>query len=133
MLPPRACMDFNAKKTALWQARPRDARRPSGLIYAKYRQQLEAKCRRAGVEFKKITPAYTSTIGAVNFAARRGWSVHAAAAGVIARRGQELSERLPQIASGCLARRSYNVQESGAQAWLAAGRASARRGEASAP
>lgn len=40
-------------------------------------------------------PAYTSTIGAVKYAARRGWSVHAAAAGVIARRGQQLTERLP--------------------------------------
>lgn len=39
---------------------------------------------------------WTSTIGAVKYASRRGWSVHAAAAGVIARRGQKLTERLPR-------------------------------------
>jgi hypothetical protein len=68
----------------------------SGLIYAKYRKLLEAKCVRAGVELIRIDPVYTSTIGAAKYASRRGWSVHAAAAGVIARRGQKLSERLPR-------------------------------------
>jgi hypothetical protein len=67
----------------------------SGLLYAKYRQLLEAKCFRAGVELILIDPAYTSTIGAVKYPTRRGWSVHAAAAGVISRRGQKLTERLP--------------------------------------
>ncbi|MFJ1257156.1 hypothetical protein [Cupriavidus sp. CuC1] len=89
-------LHFSAKKKALTQARPRGARMLSGLLYAKYRQQLEAKCFRTGVELIKINPAYTSTIGAVKYAARRGWSVHAAAAGVIARRGRKLSERLPR-------------------------------------
>jgi hypothetical protein len=63
----------------------------------KFRQLLEAKCFRAGVELILIDPAYTSTIAAVKYASRRGWSVHAAAAGVIARRGQKLTERLPRI------------------------------------
>jgi hypothetical protein len=58
------------------------------------RQLLEAKCFRAGVELTKIDPAHTSTIGTVKCASRRGWSVHAAAAGVIARRAQKLTERL---------------------------------------
>jgi hypothetical protein len=66
----------------------------SGLLYAKYRQLLEAKCFRAGAEPILIDPAYTSTIGAMKYAARRGWRVHAAAAGVIARRRQKLTERL---------------------------------------
>jgi hypothetical protein len=66
------------------------------LLYAKYRQLLEAKCFRAGVELIRIDPAYTSTIGAVKYASRRGWSVHAAAVGAIARRGQKLTERLPR-------------------------------------
>ncbi|MGN5478188.1 IS200/IS605 family accessory protein TnpB-related protein [Cupriavidus basilensis] len=89
-------LDFSAKKKALGQASPKAARMLSGLLYAKYRQQLAAKCHRAGVELILINPAYTSTIAAVKYAARRGWSVHAAAAGVIARRGQKLSERLPR-------------------------------------
>ena len=55
-----------------------------------------AKCHRAGVELILINPAYTSPMGAVKYVARRAWSVHAAAAGVIARRGQKLSKRLPR-------------------------------------
>ena len=85
-------LDFSAKKKALGQLNAKTAR----MLYAKYRQQLTAKCHRAGVELILIHPAYTSTIGAVKYAARRCWSVHAAAAGVIARRGQKLSERLPR-------------------------------------
>jgi hypothetical protein len=81
------------------QLSPKGARMLSGLLYAKYRQLLEAKCFRAGVEFIRIDPAYTSTIGAVKYASRRGWSVHAAAAGVIARRGQKLTERLPFVST----------------------------------
>jgi IS605 OrfB family transposase len=89
-------LDFTAKKKAMAQLSPKGARMLSGLLYAKYRQLLEAKCFRAGVELIRIDPAYTSTIGAVKYASRRGWSVHAAAAGVIARRGQKLTERLPR-------------------------------------
>ncbi|MGF6757356.1 IS200/IS605 family accessory protein TnpB-related protein [Paraburkholderia sp. GAS42] len=89
-------LDFAAKKKAISQLSPKGARMLSGLLYAKYRQLLEAKCFRAGVELIRINPAYTSTIGAVKYASRRGWSVHAAAAGVIARRGQKLTECLPR-------------------------------------
>ena len=90
-------LDFTAKKKAVTQLSSKGARMLSGLLYAKYRQLLEAKCFRAGVELIRIDPAYTSTIGAVKYASRRGWSVHAAAAGVIARRGQKLTERLPRV------------------------------------
>jgi IS605 OrfB family transposase len=89
-------LDFAAKKKAMAQLSPKGARTLSGLLYAKYRQLLKAKCFGAGVELILIDPAYTSTIGAVKYASRRGWSVHAAAAGVIARRGQKLTERLPR-------------------------------------
>ncbi|CAG9262363.1 hypothetical protein PCAR4_570021 [Paraburkholderia caribensis] len=77
-------LDFAAKKKATAQLSPKGARTLSELLYAKYRQLLKAKCFRAGVELILIDPAYTSTIGAVKYAARRGWSVRAAAAGVIA-------------------------------------------------
>jgi hypothetical protein len=43
----------------------------SGLLYAKCRQLLEAKCIRAGVEVIRVNPAYTSTIGAVKYASHR--------------------------------------------------------------
>ena len=68
----------------------------SGLLYAKYRQLLAVKCFRPGVELILIDPACTSTIGAVKYTTRRGWSVHAAATGVIACRGQTLTECLPR-------------------------------------
>ena len=146
-------LDFSAKKKALGQASPKAARMLSGLHYAKYRQQLAAKCHRAGVELILIHPAYTSTIAAVKYAARRGWSVHAAAAGVIARRGQKLSERLPRAGTDVrvpvrgrhevlrLPVRKDRRSRQGAwgevhaayrslvrEQWLAAGRASARPG-----
>jgi hypothetical protein len=66
------------------------------LPYAKCRQLLQAKCSSAGVELIRIDPAYTSTIGAVKCASRRGGSVHAAGAAVIARCVQKLTERLPR-------------------------------------
>jgi IS605 OrfB family transposase len=88
-------LDFTAKKKAMALVSPKGARMLSGLLYAKYRQLLEAKCFRLGAELILIDPAYTSAIGAVKYATRRGWSVHAAAAGVVARRGQKLTERLP--------------------------------------
>jgi len=91
-------LDFTAKKRALRDggASAAQARMLSGLIYAKYQQLLEAKCFRAGVELIKVEPAYTSVIGRIKYAGPRGLSVHAAAAGVIARRGQKLSERIPR-------------------------------------
>ncbi len=72
----------------------------SDLLYAKYRQLLEAKCFRADVELILIDPAYPSTIGAVKYASRRGRSVHAAATDAIARCGQKLTERLPCTGTG---------------------------------
>ena len=84
-------LDFTAKKQAMAQLSRKGARVLSGLLYAKYRQLLEAKWFRAGVELILIDPTYRSTIGAVKYAARRGWSVRAAAAGVIACRGKKLT------------------------------------------
>lgn len=69
----------------------------SGLLCAKYRKLLEAKCFRTGAELIRVIPAYASTIGAVKYASRRGRSVRVdAAAGVIAHRGQKLTKRLPR-------------------------------------
>jgi hypothetical protein len=43
-------LDFTAKKKAMAQLSPKGARMLSGLLYAKYRQLLEAKCFRAGID-----------------------------------------------------------------------------------
>ncbi|EIM93127.1 transposase, is605 family, orfa and orfb fusion [Paraburkholderia hospita] len=37
-------LDFTAKRKAMTQLSPKGARMLSGLLYAKYRQLLEAKC-----------------------------------------------------------------------------------------
>ena len=51
----------------------------------------------AGVRVRRVNPAYTSRIGAVNFAGRYGMSRHEAAAVAIARRGQGASERINYV------------------------------------
>ena len=68
----------------------------SGLAVAKYLALAEAKCARAGVQFKKVNPAYTSVAGRVKYAVRQGRTVHEAAAGVIGRVGQGYRESLPR-------------------------------------
>ncbi|WP_134135476.1 hypothetical protein [Paraburkholderia sp. BL6665CI2N2] len=72
-------LDFAARKKATTQLSPTEARMLSGLLHARYQRLLEAKCFGAGAKLILIDPACTSTIGAVKCAARRGWSVHAAA------------------------------------------------------
>ncbi len=90
-------LNFTAMKKTMAQLSPKGARTLSGLLYARYQQPLEAKCFRAGVELILVDPAFTSTIGAVKYASRRARSVHAAAAGDIARRGQKLTECPPRV------------------------------------
>jgi IS605 OrfB family transposase len=51
-------LDFTAKKKAMAQFSAKGARILSRLVYAKYRQLLEAKCFRAGVELVRIDWAY---------------------------------------------------------------------------
>jgi hypothetical protein len=67
---------------------PKGARMLSGRPYAKYRRLLEAKCSRADVGPIGIEPAWPSTIGAVGKHDDGSCSAHAAATGVIVRRGR---------------------------------------------
>ena len=62
---------------------------PTGKLFS----ACERAAFRAGVEVLEVHPAYTSTIGAVNHAARFGISIHQGAAIAIARRSLGLSER----------------------------------------
>ena len=48
------------------------------------------------VELLRIAATHTSTICVMRYAPRSGWSVHAAAVGIIARRGQKTIEGLPR-------------------------------------
>lgn len=89
-------LDFSKKKSELANMGVKKARKLSGLAYSKYKQLAEAKASRKGVELIMIDPAYTSVAGSVKYAVRLGITVHQAAAGVIARRAQGYSEKLPQ-------------------------------------
>ena len=88
-------LDFTQKKKQLAALSPAQARVLSGLAYSQYQQLALSKGARLGIELIKVNPSYTSTIGRVKYAAARGRTVHQAAAGAIARRGQRLVEKLP--------------------------------------
>ena len=66
---------------------PGRARMPSSLAYNKIKQQIHSAAYRSGIEVIEINPAYTSTIGAVNYGKSYGISIHQGAALAIARRG----------------------------------------------
>lgn len=86
-------LDFAKKKAELEEADPARARQLSSFACNKTLSSIKAACFRDGVEVIEINPAYTSVIGAVNHAQRRGISVHQGAAIAIARRAMSLSER----------------------------------------
>jgi IS605 OrfB family transposase len=88
-------LDFSRKKRELQGRNPQSRRKLSALGYRALQQLFHARARDAGVEVIHVNPAYTSTQGQVRYATRRGWTIHMAAAGVIAGRGQEYSEKAP--------------------------------------
>jgi IS605 OrfB family transposase len=95
-------LDFSAKKKEMRSLGDRYARMLSGLAYAAFRQLAMAKASRLGIELQFVNPAYTSVAGSVNYAVRLGRAVHQAASGVIARRAQGYSEKLPKSGpEGC--------------------------------
>ena len=65
----------------------------SALKCAQAASMLKAACFRLGVTVVEVNPAYTSVIGAVNFAQRFGISIHQGAALAIARRGLGLRDK----------------------------------------
>ncbi|GAC1431232.1 MAG: IS200/IS605 family element transposase accessory protein TnpB [Burkholderiaceae bacterium] len=87
-------LNFQKKKAELEAVDSRQAKRISSFACGKVASSMKAACFRAGVEAIEINPAYTSVIGAVEHAQKRGISVHMGAAFAIARRGLGLSERL---------------------------------------
>lgn len=85
-------LDFQKKKAELEAVDPARARVLSSFVFSKMIAALKAACLRAGVEVFEVNPAYTSVIGAVNHAQRRGISIHQGAACAVARRGLGLRE-----------------------------------------
>jgi IS605 OrfB family transposase len=88
-------LDFQKKKRSMAAFSAKRARSLSSLHFAAWGQAIQSRCHKDGVALKLVNPAYTSLIGRVKFAASIGLSVHHSAAMVIARRGMNLSERLP--------------------------------------
>ena len=58
--------------------------------YKGFRESLEARCRKTGVEIQAVNPGYTSIIGQFKFMKQYGLSSHGSAACIIARRGMGL-------------------------------------------
>ncbi len=86
-------LNFQKKKAELEAVKSKQARLLSSLSCNKIASSVKAAAFRAGVEVIEVNPAYTSVIGAINFAQVKGISVHQGAAYAIARRGLGLSER----------------------------------------
>ena len=91
-------LDFQKKKIDLHETNiPKAARMLSSFAYSAIIEMIKARSYRFSVEVKEVNPAYTSTIGRVQFATRYGLSIHISAALVIGRRALNLSERLPRL------------------------------------
>ena len=86
-------LEFAEKKATRENEGSGRARMLSSFAYQQTLQYLKAAGFRAGVEVIPVDSAYTSTIGAVNYAARLGISIHQGAAIAIAGRSLGLSER----------------------------------------
>jgi len=87
-------LDFSKAKAQLEDVDPRRAKMLSSLAYSKFNRFIKAAAFRAGIEVLEVDAAYTSVIGAINYAQILGISVHIAAAIVIARRGMNMTEKL---------------------------------------
>ena len=85
-------LDFRRRRAEIEAVDPALARTVSSFASSRIRAALRAAAFRAGVQLIEVNPAYTSVIGAVNHAARRGISVHMGAAIAVARRGMGFSE-----------------------------------------
>lgn len=86
-------LDFREKKAELEAVAPWKARMLSSLAYRQFEIMLRSAAFRAGIEVIAVNPAFTSVIGAVNYAPLYGISVHRAAAYAIARRVLGLNEK----------------------------------------
>ena len=86
-------LDFSKKKSELEKEDPRRARMLSSLAYGGIIRGIHSRAYRHGVEVIEVNPAYTSIIGLVAYAQKKGISVHQAASLIIARRGCGLRER----------------------------------------
>ncbi len=86
-------LDFSKKKATVEKGNPRHTRMLSSLSYSAITEGIKSRAYRNGIEVVEVNPAYSSIIGLVTYAQKKGISVHQAASLVIARRGCGLRER----------------------------------------
>ena len=89
-------LDFRQKKAALRETHgSRGAEILSSFAYNKFKQILDSRSAREGVELLKVNPAYSSILGAYNyFGLSHLYSSHQMAAFVLARRGLGFKDSL---------------------------------------
>jgi hypothetical protein len=95
-------LDFTRKKGQLRERGRRYARMLSSWAYSRFHQLLGSILSNRGISLFTRNPVYTSLIGMVKYARMYGLSSDVAAALAIARRGMNLSERLPRSVSAYL-------------------------------
>ena len=90
-------LDFRQKKSVLEGENRKYSRMLSSFSYGKVKAYFISRGYRKGVEVYQVNPAYSSVMGRVKFMERYGFSVHQAAALVLARRLLGCSERIPRL------------------------------------
>jgi IS605 OrfB family transposase len=88
-------LDFTLKKEQLREKGKRYARMLSSWCYSEFFKQLNSILSNRGITLVSRNPAFTSLIGLTKYSKQYGVGSDIAAAIVIARRGMNLSERLP--------------------------------------
>ena len=96
-------LDFRKKKNAFVQHSKQYRRMLSYFSYSKFLKMIHSKAKREGVEIIEVNPAFTSIIGKLKYSPIYGISIHIAASLVIARRGLNLTEKIPTRYTQCLA------------------------------
>lgn len=88
-------LDFSDKKKRMRELFARHNRMLSNFAYSQFLQLLLARCFKLGIQVIEVNPAFSSVIGLVKFLSMYGLNSATAAALVLARRGMNLSERIP--------------------------------------
>lgn len=88
-------LDFSKKKSRMSEESKQYNSMLSNLATDLFETAIESRCRRRGVQLKKVNPAYTSVIGMINFMVPYGLNSGTAAAMAIAYRAMNLHEDAP--------------------------------------
>ena len=104
-------LDFSQKKAELKEQSKKLARMLSGWAYGEFFKQLGAICTNRGIPLRTVNPSFSSFIGLIKYLRQYGISSGVAAGIVIARRGMNLTEKLPRSIT------AYPGMKSGKHVW----------------